>query len=88
MVKTPESMAIEVVRLIHLAAHQPKIAKVSVKVNDEVASYLNNKKRKEITRLEDDANVSVQILGSSSHYPEHLELELADADGKVLQMPE
>jgi ribonuclease E len=87
MVKTAESMAIEVVRLIHLAAHQPRIAKVSVKVNDEVAAYLNNKKRREITRLEDEAQVNVQILGSASYFPEHLEFELADADGKAIEMP-
>ena len=87
MVKTAESMAIEVVRLIHLAAHQPRIAKVSVKVNDEVASYLNNKKRREITKLEDYANVNVQILGSPTHFPEHLELELIDVEGKVIELP-
>jgi ribonuclease E len=87
MVKTAESMAIEVVRLIHLAAHQARIARVSVKVNDEVAAYLNNKKRREITHLEDEANVNVQILGSPTHFPEHLEIELFDVDGKALEMP-
>jgi ribonuclease E len=87
VVKTGESMAIEVVRLIHLAAHQPKIARVTVKVNDEVASYLNNRKRKIITKLEDEAGVVVQILGNSGYFPEHLEMELADTDGKAIEMP-
>jgi ribonuclease E len=87
VVKTAESMAIEVVRLIHLAAHQARIARVTVKVSEEVASYLNNKKRKEITRLEDEVNVNVQIFGSSGRFPEFLEMELADADGKAIEMP-
>jgi ribonuclease E len=87
MVKTAESMAIEVVRLIQLAAHQPRIARVSVKVNDEVASYLNNKKRRDITRLEDEANVTVQIVGSPTYFPEHLDLELLDVEGKVMELP-
>jgi ribonuclease E len=87
VVKTPESMAIEVVRLIHLAAHQPRIARVSVRVNDEVASYLNNKKRREITRLEEQANVVVQVFSNPGYYPEHLDLELADIEGKSIEMP-
>lgn len=87
VVKTGESMAIEVVRLMHLAAHQPRIARISVKVNDEVATYLNNKKRREITQLEDETKVSVLILGSPEHYPEFLELELWDVDGKTMELP-
>ncbi|HTN73681.1 MAG TPA: Rne/Rng family ribonuclease [Pirellulaceae bacterium] len=87
VVKTAESMAIEVVRLIHLAAHQPHIARVSVKVNDEVAFYLNNKKRKEITKVEDETSVSIQIFGSAQQFPEHLDMELWDVDGKVMGLP-
>ncbi len=87
VVKTAESMAIEVVRLLMLASQQPKIAKVTVRVNDEVAAYLNNKKRREVMQLEDDAKMTVQILGSENHYPEHLELELRDADGREVTLP-
>src|SRR6476659_5155778 len=44
VVKTAESMSIEVIRMLMLATQQPNIARVTVRVNDEVASYLNNKK--------------------------------------------
>ncbi len=88
VVKTNESMAIEVVRLLNLASQQPKISRVTVRVNDQVAAYLNNRKRKEISHLEDECNMIVQILGSESHYPEHLELECIDVDGRPLQLPE
>ena len=54
VVKTAESMSIEVVRMLMLASQQPNIARVTVRVNDEVASYLNNRKRREISRLEDE----------------------------------
>src|SRR5207249_1051991 len=43
VVKTPESMAIEVVRLLILASQQ-NVATIVVTVNDGVATYLNNKK--------------------------------------------
>ena len=85
-VKTAESMAIEVVRLLMLAGQQPNIERVTVRVNDQVASYLNNKKRKEINRLEEEAGMTVQILGSESHYPEFLELECRDHEGRELKL--
>jgi ribonuclease E len=87
VVKKPESMAIEVVRMLMLASQQPGVSRMTVRVNDEVASYLNNKKRKEITRLEDDGGLVVQILGSASLFPEHLEIDCRDKDGREVELP-
>jgi ribonuclease E len=86
--KTPESMAIEVVRLLAVASQQPKISRVTVRVNDEVATYLNNKKRREIMQLEDEARMLVQILGSEGLFPEHLELECRDTEGREITLPQ
>ena len=55
MVKTAESMAIEVVRLLILASPARRDrAEVTVTVADDVADYLNNRKRRELARLEDE----------------------------------
>src|SRR6185295_4835020 len=64
VVKTAESMAIEVVRLLILASQREEVARVSITVADEVATYLNNKKRRELARIEDQNNVAVQIFGA------------------------
>ena len=63
VVKTAESMAIEVVRLLILATQHADVAKVTVTVADDVATYLNNSKRRELSRLEDENKISVQIFG-------------------------
>ncbi|MCA9119379.1 MAG: Rne/Rng family ribonuclease [Planctomycetaceae bacterium] len=86
VVKTAESMSIEVIRMLMLASQQPHIARVTVRVNDEVASYLNNRKRKDITQLEEEGGMSVQILGSEGLYPEHLELDCRDDKGQELAL--
>jgi ribonuclease E len=86
VVKTPESMAIEVVRLLMLAGQKPGIVRITVRVNVDVAAYLNNKKRKELALLEEENKISVQVLGSDALYPEHLELDCRDAAGAVLPM--
>jgi ribonuclease E len=82
IVKTAESMSIEVVRVLMLAAQQPAVQQVSVRVNDEVAAYLNNRKRKEITCIEEQGQMNIQILGSEALYPEHLELDCRDGEGR------
>jgi ribonuclease E len=86
VVKTAESMSIEVIRMLMLASQQPKISRVTVRVNDEVASYLNNRKRREITDLEEEGGMNVQILGSEGLFPEHLELDCRDRDGREIRL--
>jgi ribonuclease E len=87
VVKTAESMSIEVIRMLMLASQQPNVSRVTVRVNDQVASYLNNKKRKELTRLEDSGALTVQILGSEGLFPEHLDLDCRDKEGKEIPLP-
>jgi len=88
VVKTPESMAIEVIRLLILAAQREQIARVTVTVADAVADYLNNRKRRELARLEDEGNMSVQVLETQGVSPEHLILECRDADNREVKFPE
>jgi ribonuclease E len=87
VVKTAESMAIEVVRLLILAAQYEDVAKVTVTVSDDVATYLNNKKRRELSRLEDENKLSVQVFGIEEVSPEHLLLECHDSQGRELKIP-
>ena len=86
-VKSSESMAIDVVRMMMLAQNHEQVSRVVIKVNDEVAAYLNNKKRREIALIEDEGKMDVQILGSENVFPEHLEVECTDADGRSVVLP-
>ncbi|MEQ1829695.1 MAG: Rne/Rng family ribonuclease [Pirellula sp.] len=87
LVKTAESMSIEVTRLLMLACQLPGASKVVIKVNENVASYLNNRKRREIIQLEESSKVSVQILGSDTLFPEHLEIDCRDKEGVSIPLP-
>lgn len=87
VVKTAESMAIEVVRLLILATQHEDVARLTVTVADEVATYLNNKKRRELSRLEDENKISVQIFAQEGVSPEHLTVECHDAQGRELKIP-
>ncbi|MEZ6069169.1 MAG: ribonuclease E/G [Pirellulales bacterium] len=87
VVKTAESMAIEVIRQLMRAAHQENISKVNVTVAEDVATYLNNRKRRELSRLEDDGNMTLQIFGKEGVVGDLLEMECFDADGRLVRFP-
>jgi ribonuclease E len=84
VVKTAESMAIEAVRKLQLCSQLPRVSRVTVRVSDQVAAYLNNIKRKEIIRIEDENQITVQILGSEGRFPEHLEFDCRDIEGREI----
>ena len=87
VVKTAESMSIEVVRVVMLASQHEKVVSVTLKVHEDVAAYLNNRKRKEINGLEESGNMTIQILGSADVYPEHLEIDCNDSAGQAVKVP-
>jgi len=87
VVKTDESMAIEVIRLLMLASQNPEVARVNVQVNDKVAAYLNNRKRRELSALEEEGSMHVQILGMEDAFPEFLEIRCQDAGGRDIPWP-
>ncbi len=87
VVKTGESMAIEVVRILMMACQQSRASRLTVRVNDKVAAYLNNRKRREVMKIEEDNDVSVQILGSEALFPEHFECDCRDREGNLIALP-
>jgi ribonuclease E len=87
VVKTAESMSIEVIRMLMLAVQHEAVANVVVRVNLEVSGYLNNNKRREVASLEDQGECKIQILGSESLFPEHLEIECRDERGEIVRLP-
>lgn len=87
VVKTGESMAIEVVRILMMACQQPKVKRITVRVNDKVAAYLNNRKRRDVMQIEEANDVVIQILGSEALFPEHFECDCRDAEGNLIPLP-
>ena len=86
VVKTAESMSLDVMRMLLLAAQQPKCATVTIRVSEDVASFLNNQKRKELAELEQEGNMEIRIRGSETVFPEHLDVESMDDNGKPVRL--
>jgi ribonuclease E len=85
LVKSAESMAIEVVRKLIMCSHTPQVARITVTVEEEVASYLNNKKRRDLVALEQENNVEVQVVSGEGLSPEFLKIDCVDANGREVR---
>ena len=86
IVKTAESMAIEVVRKLMMASRKDDITRVTVRVHEGVSAYLNNKKRREIMALEEVGDMVIQVLSIEGLFPEHLELDCRNGKGKQVKV--
>jgi ribonuclease E len=85
-VKTIESMSIDVMRMLQLAAHRPGIARVQVRVMDDVAHYLLNKRRKELACLEERGQIQLTITGIPGAAPEALEFLCYDQNNGEVKL--
>ncbi len=79
-------MSIEVIRCLALALRNEHIERITVRVNDQVAAHLNNKKRRIVMEMEDTGKMTVQILGSEALYREHIELDCRDSSGNRVEI--
>jgi ribonuclease E len=86
VVKSAESMAIEVVRKLILCSQSSQVARVTVTVEEEVANYLNNKKRRDLVEMEQENNVEVQVISGEGLSPEYLKINCVDANGREVRM--
>ncbi|RLS43477.1 MAG: Rne/Rng family ribonuclease [Planctomycetota bacterium] len=86
-VKTAESMAIEVMRTLHLSESRDDVTRLTVTVHDEVATWINNRKRREITQFEDRTHIQLHVVGKDGVSPEHLVFDAWDTGGRSIRFP-
>ncbi|QDT67016.1 Rne/Rng family ribonuclease [Calycomorphotria hydatis] len=84
-VKTPESVAIDAIRAVLTVAHQKNVSTVSLEIHERVAHYLNNKKRREITDIEENRGVTVHIKSRTDVGPEHMIIRCEDENGREMR---
>jgi len=87
LLKSTESMAIDVLRKLMLGAQHDEIGVVTITVAESVAGYLNNRKRRELSRLEDETDLKVEIIGRESVTPEFLLIQAKDKSGRDVRFP-
>ncbi len=87
LVKTAETVAIEVMRVLITTASRAGVAQIVVEVDQDVAHLLVNKKRRDINAIEDNAKVGINIRGRVDVTPNHLIVECQDEGGHQFRIP-
>jgi ribonuclease E len=85
-VKSHESCAIELIRLLNLAASKEPIRRVELFVSPEVADYLQNTKRTAIAQIEQTNSKRVIIHSSAEYSGERYEIVCYDERGVAVKL--
>jgi ribonuclease E len=85
-VKSHESLAIELIRLLHLSASKEQIKRIELFVSPEVADYLQNTKRAAIAQVEQLNDKRVVIHSASNYAGEKHDLVCYNQRGSVVKL--
>jgi len=85
-VKSHESLAIELIRLLHLSASKEQMKRVELFVSPEVADYLQNTKRAAIAQVEQLNDKRIVIHSASNYAGEKHDLVCYDDRGSVVKL--
>ena len=87
MVKSTESMALEVMRVLQLAAHQRGARRITVTVAPDVAHLVQNQKRARVHELELRTSTVITVRGSAAHAADQVTCDCEDERGRPLKPP-
>jgi ribonuclease E len=79
LVKTPESMSLDVMRRLAIAANDLKVTRVEMTVYPDVAFYLQNKKREQLVTLEKQTNKRIVVRSDPAIALDDARLDLFDS---------
>ena len=84
-VKSVEAMALSFLRKVHAAAAKGTVAEVRGSLPLEVAYYLLNRKKRELTQIENDYEIEVTVKGKPSFTMNQLELEIVKRENPRME---
>lgn len=85
MIKTPESMSLDVMRQLTLAVSQDDLQQIEVTVNPSVGHYINNRKRHMLVRLEEKTGKRIMVISDPTVGQESVSFHCQDNRGIPLK---
>ena len=85
-IKSHESLAIEIIRLLNLSASKEQIKKIELFVSPDVADYLQNAKRATIVQIEQNSDKKVIIHSAHDYSGERHEIVCYNERGSVIKI--
>ena len=88
LVKTPESMSLDVMRRLRIAINDQRVQRVELSVCPDVAFYLQNKKRQQLAELEDRYNKRIVIRTEPALGLDEMRVDLFDTREGLVYLEE
>ena len=85
-VKSHESLSIEVIRLLNLAASEEQIKRIELSVSPQVADYLQNEKRAVIAQIEQFSDKTVAVHSDPAYTGEKHHMVCYNDRGSVVKV--
>jgi len=85
-VKSHESLALEIIRLLNLSVSREQIKRIELFVSPEVADYLQNAKRAALAQIEQHSDKRVVIHSASDYSGEKNDLVCYNERGSVIKL--
>jgi len=85
-VKSHESSAIEIIRLLNLSASKKQIKRIELSVSPEVADYLHNEKRASVSQIEHLSDKRIIIHSVPDYSGERHDLVCYNERGSVVKL--
>lgn len=85
-VKLPESVRLDVMRLVQLAVHQERVARVIVTVSSPVAFEILNQKRAHLSQIEDETGKTIVIRGEDGFAIDRVDCVCEDQLGRTVSL--
>ncbi|MFH0980580.1 MAG: Rne/Rng family ribonuclease [Planctomycetota bacterium] len=86
VVKTLETMVLEVIRVLQLAAHKSGVAQVALSVSPEVAVAVLNQRRAVLHKLEQETGTTVVVTADPAFGIDQLAPEFRDDRGRIISV--
>ncbi len=87
-VRSPESLAIEMMRLLSMACSQDGVRKIELILSPQAAGYLQNERRAALSQMEQESNKKINIVGDSQYQGEHCQIFCYDEQGAAVKFPQ
>ncbi|HZZ43893.1 MAG TPA: Rne/Rng family ribonuclease [Tepidisphaeraceae bacterium] len=88
LVKTPESMSLDVMRRLAIALHDQRVARVELSVCSDVAFYMLNRNRAALAQLETETGKILTIKADQSLALDEHKMALFDGRDGLVYMPD
>jgi ribonuclease E len=85
-IKSHESQAIDIIRLLNLCCSKAQIKSIELTVSPEVSDYLQNEKRSFLVHLEHEKDKSISIHSNSNYSGEKHDLVCYNERGSVVKI--